>query len=184
MVYNNKAGDEALIFFKTKDGAKLKNKAQKEELAEAGDMVYNNKAGDMAFDFFKTKVMMCTENMFEAELQEMSSALRVNRLAEDNTAEQAGLEEQFSYQKSGGNLKKKTEAKKEEPEEAGDMVANNKAQDMAFKFFKTKVLLCTKNKFDAEIDTSAETESEGEQRQDFGRLNYSNAVRCNAKMLR
>ena len=74
---------------------KLKNKTKKEQPEEAGDMVYNNKAGDMAFDFFKTKVMMCTENKFQAKLQEMSSALRVDRLAEDETAEQAGLEEQL-----------------------------------------------------------------------------------------
>ena len=64
------------------------------------------------------------------------------------------------------------------------MVSNNQAGDMAFNFFKTKVLICAKNKFEAEINTSAETEFEGEHRQDFGRLNYSNAVRCNAKMLR
>ena len=57
----------------------------------------------------------------DAELQELSSALMVDRLAEAKLAKQAGLEEQSSDQKIGPNLKKKTEAKKEEPEEAEDM---------------------------------------------------------------
>ena len=49
----------------------------------------------------------------EAELQKLSSALMVDRLAEAKLAElaeQAGLEEKSSDQKIGANLKKKTEA--------------------------------------------------------------------------
>ena len=61
------------------------------------------------------------EKKLEAELQELSSTLMVDRLAEAELAKQAGLEEQSSDQKIGPNLKKKTEAKKEEPEEAEDM---------------------------------------------------------------
>ena len=69
----------------------------------------------------RVTVSLEEEKKLEAELQELSSALMVDRLAEAELAEQDGLEEQSSDQKIGANLKKKTEAVKEEPEEAGDM---------------------------------------------------------------
>ena len=46
----------------------------------------------------------------DAELQELSSALMLDRLAEAELAEQDGLEEQSSDQKIAANLKKKAKA--------------------------------------------------------------------------
>ena len=100
-------------------------------------MVYNIKAEDMAFDIFRTK--------------ELYSALRVDRLAEAKLAKQDGLEEQSMDQKFGDNLRKKTKAKKGELEEAGYIVSNNKAGDIALNFFKTKVMMRKENKFEGKL---------------------------------
>ena len=90
--------------------------------------------------------------------QELSSGLVVDRLAEAELAEQDELEENSLEQKIGANLKKKTEAEKEETEKAGEMVSNNKAGDMAINFFKTKD--------EAELKTKAASKTEAENKKE------------------